>query len=197
MTLLKAFLENWAQNILRPLVVNVLTAVILFFLAVSFKPLIFAFFRGSDIPEYPLICTAEPYRGVVEKEMMIDFFVINRIGESRTREQLIVDLKALNPEPDRTLSPDIELEVAKEVEIHATADEDFNKGKGKLRVLYAPETQRITIIVDEIEPRAILKAVIRASKLPFVSQDLNRGAKGQALRILRNYQEYQDSCYSK
>jgi hypothetical protein len=99
MTLLKAFLENWAQNILRPLVVNVLTAVILFFLAVSFKPLIFAFFRGSDIPEYPLICTAEPYRGVVEKEMMIDFFVINRIGESRTREQLIVDLKALNPEP--------------------------------------------------------------------------------------------------
>ncbi|UCD58465.1 MAG: hypothetical protein JSV16_04955 [Candidatus Hydrogenedentota bacterium] len=129
--------------------------------------------------------------------MKIDFFVINRTDESYTREDLITELKALNPEPDRALSPDIELELTEEGEIHATTDGDFNNGKGELRVLYDPETRRITVAVDRIEPRAILKAVIRVSKLRFVSQHLTRGTKGEALRILTNYEQYQDSCYSK
>ena len=197
MAFLQDLSANWPQNLLRPVVVNVLTAVILFFLAVSFKPLIFDLFRGPDIPEYPLICTAEPYRSASEKEMKIDFFVINRTDESYTREDLISELKALNPEPDRALSPDIELELTEEGEIHATTDRDFNNGKGELRVLYDPEIRRITIAVDRIEPRAILKAIIRVSKLRFVSQHLTRGTKGEALRILTNYEQYQDSCYSK
>jgi hypothetical protein len=194
---LKDLSANWPQNLLRPLVVNVLTAVILFVLALSFKPLILDLFRSPDIPEYPLICTAEPHKGANEKEMKIDFFVINRTGDSYSREDLISELKALNPEPDRTLSPDIKLELTDEGEIHATTDEDFNQGKGELRVLHDPETRRLTVIVDRIERRAILKAVIRVSKLRFVSQHLTRGTKGEVLRILTNYEQYQDRCYSK
>ena len=197
MAFLKDLSANWPQNVLRPIVVNVLTAVILLFLAVSFKPLIFDLFRGPVIAEYPLICTAEPYKGANEKEMKIDFFVINRTDDSYTREDLISKLKALNPEPDRALSPDVKLDLAEEGEIHVAADEDFNKGKGELRVLYDPEIRRITVAVDRIEARAILKVVIRVSKLRFVSRHLTRGTKAEAFRILTNYDEYQDSCYSK
>jgi hypothetical protein len=196
-TFLKDLSANWPQNLLRPVVVNVLTAVILFFLAVSFKPLIFDLFRGPEIPEYPLICRAKPYKGANEKEIVIDFFVINQTDKSYTREDLISKLKVLNPEPDRALSPDIELQIAEQVEIHAKADGDFNKGKGELKVPYDPETRRITVVIVRIEPRAILKAVIRASKLHFVSPNLTRGTKLGAFTILTNYQQYQDSCYSK
>ncbi len=197
MPFLKSLFENWPQNLLRPVFVNVLTAIILFLLAVSFKPLIFKLFRSPKIPEYPLFCTAEPYRDDTANQMKIDFFIINRTDKSRTRQQLVGDLKALNPSTDRVLSPDIKLKVAKEGEIHVAADEDFNRGKGRLRVLYAPKTRKITIVVERIEPRALLKVAMRVSKLRFVSRNLDRGTKGEVVRILRNYEQYQDGCYTQ
>ncbi|BCO08856.1 hypothetical protein GF1_12320 [Desulfolithobacter dissulfuricans] len=197
MPFLRSLFDKWPQNILRPVAVNVLSAVVLFLLAVSLKPLVFSLFQGPQLPEYPLFCTAEPYLGSGNREMNIDFFIINRTGEPRTREQLIRDLRALNPDADRTLSPDIELELNREGEVQVLQDKDFNSGKGRLRVVRDPEGQKIKIIVDRIEPRAILKVVIRVSGVRFVSRKLNRGVKGEVGRVLRNYEQFQDSCYTE
>ncbi len=48
--------------------------------------------------------------------------------------------------------------------------------------------------MEKIEACALLKVVIGVSKR-FVSQNLDRGAKGEVVRIIRNYEQYQDSCY--
>ncbi len=48
---------------LRPLIVNLLTAFLLFFVALVFKPDILDFIHGRPLDDYPIMCIAEPYAG--------------------------------------------------------------------------------------------------------------------------------------
>jgi hypothetical protein len=62
--------------------------------------------------------------------------------------------------------------------------------------VHTPESQQIKIIIGKIEPRAILKVIISASHLNYVSPHINRGVRGEAVRIIRNYEILQDRGYS-
>ncbi len=192
----KKMFEDWPQNVLRPISVNVLTAFILFFLAIIFKPFIMDFFQTPSIQEYSLLCTAEPYNTESINQMHIDLFIVNKSGVKKTHQNLVNDLKILNNEKNCILSPDILLEVGNEGNLSVESDTYFNQGKGELITRYDQNKRELKVVIDHIEPRAILKAVIKVNNLRYVSPNIHRGTKAEVIRIFKNFEKYQDKCYS-
>jgi hypothetical protein len=194
-----SFFQNWTDNILRPVFVNVLAAVLsavsIFVLALPFKPLLQGIFSKEQIPEYPLICTAEPYQGTVTGEVNIDFFIINRTGESYSHDELSARLKALNTTPERPLSPDLVLEIEDPdqlIRVEPHKDIPFNKEKGAIRVDLDLEKQTIAIFIDNISPRAIYKLTFVIA-WPYTQSKVP--TRMDKLDIPFDYEDIQDHCY--
>lgn len=189
--------ENWQKDLLSPVLVNISTAFILFLVALTFEPVRSMLFPSKEIEEYPLFCTAEAYKDSSNEKLIVDYYVINRTGEEYTREKLSALLKTLNPEPDRSLSPDIELKYSRSVgQIDtAYADRNFNDIKGDLKVEIDrnQRTKVVMIRINSIAPRAILKATIVVSGLPgFEKLEIHRTTEAA---IPFNISDYKKKCY--
>lgn len=183
---------NWFVEILKPILVNVATAGVLFGLALAFKPVLHQLFSPSKIEEYPLVCFAEPYNGDNKAERRVDFYVINLRDRSYTRADLIAILNVFSPDPDRPPSPDIELKMrASEpgMVAAATADSGFNKNKGTL-LAKKVDDRRVAVRIHKIAPRAFMKVTIQYSGVHKLS--VNRTAK---VLVPFTFTDLQDRCF--
>jgi hypothetical protein len=183
--------KNWPADILRPVVTNLSTAAILFLIALLNGPFYNLVFPGDVIREYPLICRAEPYL-TDSGEFAVDFFIINRYDDDFTREKLVTFLKSQTRDSSTSPSPEIQLDFTQGFGRIASATEDghFNSGKGELRV--SANERRVTIDVQQIAARALMKVVIIVKDV--AGKPINR-MTGAAVPL--NFRPYLDACYSR
>lgn len=193
--------DSFLTRVFSQVVVNVATAVLLFLMAAAFKTQVQEVFDtifARDAPlidTYPIHCAAEPHSANPERsEVSVDFFIINASGSTYTAFDLKLLLDKANPDDSRELSPRIVLEYRAHATVEFLSDETraFNAGKGDVRVSIDREN-RITINIERIEARAVLKVVLRMGDLYFVDPNLNRGMLG-ATQIVN--QNVLGSCFS-
>lgn len=185
--------KDWPIKMLQPVLVNLLTAFLLFSLALVFKPLLSDLIHGpSEV--YPIICAAEPYAGKSTGELCTDFFIINREDESFTRAELATNLKNFAHDEYSAPSPDIILTVSGDEPFEVLDDENFNRDKGYASFDYDTQDRAIHIRIERIEPRAIMKYTIVIRDLPYISSELSRMAKSS---VPFDHYRYLDGCYKK
>ena len=187
--------EEWEKSIVRPILVNLSTAFLLFLFAFVFRDVIHSIFVTNPIKEYPLSCLMESHKTSSDPNLSTDVFVINRSGEEFTDTTLRERLKDFPSDARLQFSPDIELiyEDAVGKIIDATEDAPFNQEKGRLR--FTLEERKLTIHVDHIAQRAILKATISTTAPPGMeSTEIRKAAR---TRIPFAAGSLQDRCYKE
>lgn len=189
--------EDWEQQILRPIVVTVLTAGILVAGSLAFSPIRHFFFPPADVDDYPLYCTAEAYptKYQGEEALGVDFFLINLSGDEQSGDELQSILLESNRDSTVTPSTRITLEYNRSLGRVAAAsyrDDAFNEGKGELEVETAGNT--IRIVPRHLAARAIIKVSIVIADVITVS-GISRGA--QAAVPFDDIATYQRGCYTR
>jgi hypothetical protein len=192
--------QDWEQQILRPVLTTLLTALILFASSMLFKPVRAFLFPSPDVKEYPLYCTAEPYLGPSGKDLLVDFFIINRTNDEYSREQLSSILQSGNRDPDVVLSPDISLKYSRRIDGRPVGkveevllDRDFNLNKGELAIDRRDDS--VSIKINRVGERAVMKVTIRVTGLPDLENSaVTRMAKGL---VPLDFRRYQDGCYTR
>ncbi len=192
--------QNWEQQILRPVLTSLLTALILFAGSLLFKPIRTFLFPSQEVKEYPLYCTAEPYLEPSGKDLLVDFFIINRTNEEYSREKLDSILRSGSHDSDIVLSPDIRLKYSRRVDGHpigkveeALLDKEFNLNKGELDIDRRDDL--VSIKVNRVAERAVMKVTIRVTGLPDLQNSaVTRMAKGL---VPLDFRRYQDGCYTR
>lgn len=154
-------IASWLETVLRPILVNVLTAGVLFAMAVVFKPQIYALLDPPGIPEYPLVCYAEPRPGEPPEERIVEFFIINLKGDRVDRSSLLGLLRNFGPK-DRLLIPDIRLAMNERGNIvSATTDIPFNEGKGDIQPEIGSDQRSVALHINWIEEDAIVRVDLK------------------------------------
>lgn len=162
------FLE-WVKEVIRPVVINLLTAVLLFIAAVVYKTNVLQLFGLDRVEGYPIVCAAEMYQAPDDSDgIWLDFYLINNSGNQfDTRSDLINRLKGLSPDPDLKLLPDIQLTINEGVadrfritDKMKQAAVAFNHGKGEATVNLANDSKTVIIRVRKIGPYNALKATV-------------------------------------
>jgi hypothetical protein len=194
--------ENWEQQMLRPVLVSLCTALLLFTASLTFAP-VRRFFFPSVIQEYPLVCTVEPYVSRSREKLLVDVFILNRTDDPRTREALQTFLRNNDPGSDKSLSPDILLTYRRfigptqvgEIE-DAYPDKEFNDGKGELDVISRRDS--VEIRVKKIIGHALLKATVVVAGIPDlkdIAHTIDRSTKD--LFVPLAYKKYEEGCYQR
>jgi hypothetical protein len=195
--MVRKLFENWETNILRPIVVSVTTAFILFLASLSLTPVRNFLFGG--LPDYPIYCVAEPYQNSIDPtKLFIDFFIINRTPSEYTSESLMAIVRTRHAD---TASPDINLIYWRKTlkgyvgkVDSATPDRDFNSGKGDIQSKV--EGNDVRILIDHIKARAVLKVTIVVVDLPGLEggAPILRTAKGA---VPFHIEKYETACYNR
>lgn len=192
---LARLLDNWEQQILRPVLVTILTTCVLFVGSLAFKPIRSFLFPPEAIPDYPLYCTAEAYVRTDQSPpaLGVDFFIINRTGKEYSRQEL-EDFLREHRRDEPTHSPDISLKYSRAIGKvdRAYPDEEFNADKGDVKVILEGTTLRI--VPDYVAPRAVLKISMVVADLP-VLESVTRGTRGAV--PFDDLDTYQRGCYSR
>lgn len=183
--------ENWETAILRPIVTSLLTALILFTVALLNRQFRHFAFPEKVVRDYPLICRAEPY--LTETGVFaVDFFIINRSDKDYSRDELARFLREQKLEASSTPQPSITLNYFRDIGSieWAGGDSDFNEGKGELGVTYTP--MRVVIDVRSIAARALMKVVVHVRGL---KDKPNSRMTPSAVPL--DFESYQDACYQR
>ena len=180
----KRLTKDWEHEILRPIVVSALGAVVLVSGALMFTPVRRFLFPEEERPDYPLICTAEPV--VKGERLLVDFYIINKTDEPQTVEKLKEFLKGSEA------SPTIKLHYYRPGQISPRADGDFNDGKADLEVQAAGEW--VQIIPKRITARAIARVTIEITGLPEF-ETITRDARASI--PFDNLEPYERACYTR
>jgi hypothetical protein len=192
--------ENWEQQILRPIINSLLTALLLLASSLLFKPVRTFLFPSPEVKEYPLHCTAEPYLDPSGKRLLVDFFIINRTGKDYSREDLESILRANNPDPSAALSPDIVLKYSNLVNgrpigsiEEVLEDADFNRDKGEIVLDHRADLASLRI--NSIAERAVMKVTLRIVGLPDLQ---NSGVSRMAKNLVPvDFRPYEAGCYTR
>lgn len=194
--------ENWEQDVLRPIVINLATALLLFLAALGFTPIRSFLFPPDGLRDYPIYCVAEPYRNALDpSKLNVDLFVINRTDKDYTVDDLATILATRFPGKNPPASPTIYLHYTREAlgqKIGAvetvTYDADFNEDKG----LIVPEIvgNDVRIRIDHIKKRAVAKVTIVVAGLP------NLEGNAPVLRTAKSLvpfdiEKYQIACHDR
>lgn len=193
---LARLLDKWEQQILRPVLVTVLSTCILLVGSLAFKPIRLFLFPPEAIPDYPLYCTAEAYdlTDKLSSTLGVDFFIINRTGEEYNRQALEDFLRKHRPD-EPNLSPVIDLNYYRSGKMyHDDRDKEFNADKGEVRVKITPEGTGLQIVPDLVKPRAVLKISIVVTGLPPLGK-VTRATRGAV--PFEDLDKYQEGCYSR
>jgi hypothetical protein len=176
------FWQGWGakENLLAPVVVNLLSAGLLFLCVVLFRPFVY---KVLGIPlteqEYPIYVTAEGF--VWTNDLVaVDFFVINR-HSGKYKDQVLTpkvieDLMATGDSDSLAKwSPDIEVRVKEDFRkqnvrlLRIEYTNEFNGNKGVLEG--KTNAQTATVSVQRIGPRSILKFTVFTD---YPNQFMNR-----------------------
>jgi hypothetical protein len=169
--------KNWEikKSLVSPVIVNLLTALVLFFAVVMFKEPFYRLIKPNpEVEQFPLYCIAEPYVKGDGGLMMADLFIINlRDDKSFTEKDLESILRTRKP--DRNIQPYIEIvSTRRNVKIlDVKADDKFNEDKGELEVIPPKKDGKPWIVmVNEISRKAILTLRVYTDlKSPPISRD--------------------------
>jgi len=182
----QAMFTGWQfkEKILKPVMVNVLTAFLLFITVVAFRdPLYNYFVNPLGTSHWPIFCVLEPeVSSNTDKvtadtdKVTADLFVINL----DPKDYLAKDLDALaadqSPQHGPALNPLIDIyltESALDSEIlDILPDDEFNKGKGTVTKQKISATHW-QIRLDQIKERALLKFTIPTTVVRHISSRSN------------------------
>lgn len=191
---LQLIFTDYPKEYIRPILVSVSTAAIL---------AIGAWIWTLTLPTqkstaYPIFCTAEPYAVTEDgfSKLLIDFFIVNRSAEPLKRADLSDAANKGTSSTSPKSSGTIYLRYTRTVgSASVREDSIFNAHKAVLRVEKKDQSNDIEILIDSIEPRAVLLVTIVVRDLPNLKSDVTvkRTAKGW---IPYDYQPLQDACYS-
>ena len=151
--------RNWQvkQNIVTPIITNLLTAFLLFLSVVIFKGPIYQAL-GLTVNEYPIYCLVEPYN-YIDDSISSDLFIINLENIELTESKLRGVLKDSGSGEIKSYIR-IKWDRSTGTITNIQEDELFNKGKGKLSIERDDDNADWIIKIKEIKGKGILKLLI-------------------------------------
>lgn len=191
-------IRDWEDKVLARIFVNITTGLIAFLVALAFSP-VRAWLFSSNIKEYPLLCTAEPYADAEHKGLLfVDFFIINKDGNEYSRQDLLSLLRNADSDTSVSRSPDIALHYSRSFGKIERVDmnDNFNESKGRVTAkVVDPMKNAISIKIEEISARAVIKITIIISGLPSITPEgIKRVAKGV---VPFDIEQYHGRCYTQ
>ena len=162
------------QKIVTPVLSNLMTALILFLVALLFKPLIFSLFSSKEIKDFPIYCILEPFN-YNSDSVAVDVFIINLIKEKQTKESLSEFVKLNSSDNNSNLNADIHISQKNGLgEISSIkVDKLHNQGIGSVNINKSSDGWNI--IIDEIEGNSFLKLTIFTT---IKRKIISRGSQG-------------------
>lgn len=155
-----------------PMLVNLLSAFLIFAVAFPFRSTIRAFF-GTATP-FPLSCAVEPLPQSERNKVVGEFFIMNTTSErwtDWTLKQLVN-----NNSSDESAQTDPYIRIRSNTSSgkieSVVADTEYNRDKGYLNV--RENSGEWIIEVTHIEPYAMLKVIITTDRIASVS---SRGSR--------------------
>jgi hypothetical protein len=177
---------------------NVISAVLLFILALIFKPFIYDLFRTPvQVDSYPLQCVFEVYGDDEKGVRRVDIFIVNTQTEEYTFESLQSELNRISPDEYVRYSPAIPIVMRDDEpgEIESVKlDERFNKDKGTIRSTIEDGRRTAYLAVERIVTRAVMKATISIENTRDLGVSIERTAK---IMIPFEYRNLKENCYRR
>lgn len=176
------------SEVLRPVIVNVLSAGALFLCAVALKnPLYDLFTAPPRVADWPLYCVLEPHPSPSGTDpMVIDLFIVN-VGGARYLASDLTDWgRKRSVEDRRDVSTSIEIDLKENARgekiLDVRPDDEFNLGKG---IVTATPTGSggWAAHVGRIEKGVILKLVVMTT----VTRPVSTRASCGTLPVLLKY----------
>lgn len=174
------------DKILRPVLVNLLTGLMLFLVAVIFKDPIYNYFAPRpQSRDWPIYCVVEPQPSK-GGPMTADLLVMNLSNRKYIGSDLDGLAKDLSSGDGQKLSPLIEIALKDSVEDESisevSSDAEFNKEKGSASVQRVDD-RHWRIRLDEIKEGKVLRFIIRST----VDRPVSSRASFETLPLRINY----------
>jgi hypothetical protein len=174
------------EKILRPVLVNLLTGLLLFLTAVIFRDPIYNYFAPRpQTRDWPIYCVVEPQPSG-GGPVTADLFVMNLSARKYIGSDLDSLAKELSPGDGKKLSPLIEIAIKDNLEDEEISevkpDAEFNKEKGSAS-LQQVDKQHWRVRLDEIKEGKILKFTIRTT----ADRPISSRASFETLPLKINY----------
>ena len=157
------FLSGWEikKGIISPIIVNLITAAILFFIVYFFKNPILQFFGvKTEIADYPILSIAEPYNSE-NNYVLADLYIINLEPNKKITNRDLINLAKVDAENEyRVDDLTIKIKMKKNFDgeiLDVEYDTDFNKGKGDIEKPIKLDDGSWKISINVIEENAIMK----------------------------------------
>lgn len=160
------------EKIIRPVVVNLLTAFLIFLTAVVFKNAIYSLLFPRTGKDWPIYCILEPEPNN-GGEVKVDLFVVNADAEGKkySKEDL-QELAQTLSEKGPKISPLIQVSMKDYLLDEAISeirpDEEYNKEKGSA-VPKRLDPAHWEIEIAEIRPNTIMKFIISTTEKRGIS----------------------------
>ena len=164
----KALFTGWEarEKIFRPVIVNLLTASIIFLAVVIFKDNLYDYFAPhSQSHDWPIYCVVEPEVGD-DKPVKAELFVINLTNTRYAAYELDSLATQQSPERGKKLTPIIEIAMKAGEEQSISdiqPDSEFNKEKGSAGIIKV-DPSHWQIRLDEIKEGKMLKFIIQTTE---------------------------------
>jgi hypothetical protein len=164
----RGFFAGWEvkQEMLRPLIVNLLTAAILFLAAVGLRDRVVSLFSSPQkVDDWPLFCVLEPHATKPGEHgpVIADLFIINVRTTPYSASELAVLAKVRSSEDRMEIDPFIAISLKDYLKGESITDiqedSEFNKEKGSAAPEQLSKT-RWKVNVANIKPGVILKFTI-------------------------------------
>lgn len=164
----KVLFTGWEvrEKIFRPVIVNLLTASLIFLAVVIFKDTLYDYFAPhSQSNDWPIYCVVEPEVGT-DKPVTAELFVINLTNTKYEASQLDALATQQSPERGKKLTPIIEVLMKSGEEKFISdiqPDSEFNKEKGSAGIIKV-DPSHWQIRLDEIGKGKMLKFIIQTTE---------------------------------
>ena len=174
------------QEILRPLIVNLLTAAILFLAAVGLKDRIVSLFTAPrKVDDWPLFCVLEPHPSK-GGPVVADLFIINLGPKPYSASELTEFAKVRSSEDRKEVDPFIAINLKEYLSGESITsireDDDFSREKGSASVERLSATHW-NVKVASINPGVILKFTVETT----VDRAISSRASIESLPVRLSY----------
>jgi len=164
----KVLFTGWEvrEKIFRPVIVNLLTASLIFLAVVIFKDSLYDYFAPhSQSKDWPIYCVVEPEVGD-DRPVAAELFVINLTNTRYEASQLDTLATQQSPERGKKLTPIIEVAMKNGEEgviSDIQPDGEFNREKGSAGIIKV-DPGHWQIRLDEIGKGKMLKFIIKTTE---------------------------------
>jgi hypothetical protein len=164
--------SSMGSTIIAPLLVNLLSALVLFASAIVLQDPILRALHLTGRDGYPLFCTLDPYNPCIGQDSLrVDVLLVNLRDRELYREDLIESLtdKRTN---DAAPMPDVVIEANDGIHFtRAVGDSGFNGDKATMTVRLTESGRRCRLEIVRIGPEAVLKYTLATDALLRIKRD--------------------------